>query len=84
MLTLGIRPKHIKLFSQQACGIPLVVETLERLGADNLAHGKWGGSSVLGRLSHVERPALAACCGCFYRQNRYTSLTLNRDNVSND
>ena len=56
-LTMGIRPEHIKLSTQQAGGLPLVVDTLEMLGADNLAHGKWGGSSVVVRLPHVERPA---------------------------
>ncbi|WP_261642554.1 sn-glycerol-3-phosphate import ATP-binding protein UgpC [Erwinia mallotivora] len=56
-LTLGIRPEHIKLSDRQSGGLPLVVETLELLGADNLAHGKWGGSSVVVRLPHVERPA---------------------------
>lgn len=56
-LTMGIRPEHIKLSSQPAGGLPLVVETLEMLGADNLAHGKLGGSSVVVRLPHIERPA---------------------------
>lgn len=55
-LTLGIRPEHIKLSSQQAGGLPLVVETLEMLGADNLAHGKLGGRNVVVRLPHIERP----------------------------
>ncbi|MCX8959500.1 sn-glycerol-3-phosphate import ATP-binding protein UgpC [Erwinia psidii] len=56
-LTLGIRPEHIKLSSQQAGGLPLVVETLELLGADNLAHGTWGRNRVAVRLPHAERPA---------------------------
>ncbi|MEM6161205.1 sn-glycerol-3-phosphate import ATP-binding protein UgpC [Erwinia sp. P6884] len=56
-LTLGIRPEHIKLSSQQAGGVPLVVETLEMLGADNLAHGRLGGCGMVVRLLHVERPA---------------------------
>ena len=56
-LTMGIRPEHIKLSSQQAGGLPLVVETLEMLGADNLAHGKLGGNNVVVRLPHIERPA---------------------------
>lgn len=55
-LTLGIRPEHIKCTSPQAGGLPLLVETLEMLGADNLAHGKLGGSSVVVRLPHTERP----------------------------
>lgn len=55
-LTLGVRPEHIKLSSQPAGGLPLVVETLELLGADNLAHGKWGDGRVVVRLPHVARP----------------------------
>jgi sn-glycerol 3-phosphate transport system ATP-binding protein len=58
-LTLGIRPEHIKLASPQD-GLPLVVETLEMLGADNLAHGKWGGQSLVVRLPHIERPAIGS------------------------
>ncbi|CNB57296.1 glycerol-3-phosphate transporter ATP-binding subunit [Yersinia pseudotuberculosis] len=30
--------------------------TLELLGADNLAHGLWGGQSIIARLSHEEMP----------------------------
>ncbi|MGD8107408.1 sn-glycerol-3-phosphate import ATP-binding protein UgpC [Pantoea sp. FN0302] len=56
-VTLGIRPEHIKLSSREAGGIPLVVETLEILGADNLAHGKWGDQRLVVRLPHLERPA---------------------------
>lgn len=55
-LTLGIRPEHIELSSLQDGGIPLVVETLEMLGADNLAHGRWGRSNLVVRLPHSLRP----------------------------
>lgn len=55
-MTLGIRPEHIGISSQQAGGIPMVVETLEMLGADNLVHGRWGGQKVVIRLGHQERP----------------------------
>ena len=55
-VTLGIRPEHIALSSQAAGGIPLVVETLEMLGADNLAHGRWGTQKLVVRLSHQQRP----------------------------
>lgn len=55
-LTLGIRPEHIKLATQQAGGLPLRVETLEMLGADNLAHGNLGGQNMVVRLPHSERP----------------------------
>ena len=55
-MTLGIRPEHIALSSQAEDGIPLVMETLEMLGADNLAHGRWGAQKLVVRLSHQERP----------------------------
>lgn len=55
-VTLGIRPEHIALSSQAAGGIPLVVDTLEMLGADNLVHGRWGVQKLVVRLSHQQRP----------------------------
>ncbi|MDN8543593.1 sn-glycerol-3-phosphate import ATP-binding protein UgpC [Erwinia sp. BC051422] len=58
-LTLGIRPEHIKLADRQS-GLALTVETLEMLGADNLAHGRWGGHNMVVRLPHIERPAIGS------------------------
>lgn len=55
-LTLGIRPEHITLSSQAAGGVPLIVETLEILGADNLVHGRFGQQKVIVRLDHKIRP----------------------------
>ena len=55
-MTLGIRPEHIALSSQAEGGVPLVVDTLEMLGADNLAHGRWGEQKMVVRLAHQERP----------------------------
>ena len=55
-LTLGIRPEHLDVSSDDS-GIPLVVDTLEMLGADNLAHGKWGDNKLVVRLPHSLRPA---------------------------
>ena len=55
-MSLGIRPEHIGVSSQAEGGIPLVVETLEMLGADNLAHGRWGTQKVIVRLAHQVRP----------------------------
>ena len=51
-LTLGIRPEHMQLTEDQQSGIPMVLNTLELLGADNLAHGKLSCSGVVVRLSH--------------------------------
>jgi sn-glycerol 3-phosphate transport system ATP-binding protein len=37
--------------------VTLEVETCELLGADNLAHGRWGSNEVIVRLPHETRPA---------------------------
>ena len=55
-MTLGIRPEHIGLTSQADGGVPLVMDTLGMLGADNLAHGRWGEQKLVVRLPHQERP----------------------------
>lgn len=55
-LTLGIRPEHLQLGSESSGGIPLEVDTLEMLGADNLVHGQWAGQKVIVRLGHEHRP----------------------------
>ena len=51
-MTLGIRPEHFALSSQAEGGVPLVMDTLEILGADNLAHGRWGEQKLVVRLPH--------------------------------
>lgn len=56
-LTLGIRPEHIRLATREQGGVPLQLQTLELLGADNLAHGQWGGHGVIARLTHETLPA---------------------------
>ncbi|GAB3626019.1 glycerol-3-phosphate ABC transporter ATP-binding protein [Pandoraea terrae] len=62
-LVLGVRPEHL-LAAEQANGAgafaaqaSLKVDQLERLGADNLAHGMWGDQPVTARLPHELRPA---------------------------
>ncbi|KAJ9431827.1 sn-glycerol-3-phosphate import ATP-binding protein UgpC [Erwinia billingiae] len=55
-VTLGIRPEHIQVTSREHEGIPLTVDTLEILGADNLAHGRIGESQLVVRLPHQVRP----------------------------
>ncbi|MCS3465045.1 sn-glycerol-3-phosphate import ATP-binding protein UgpC [Citrobacter sp. C348] len=55
-MTLGIRPEHIALSSQAEGGVPQVLDTLEMLGADNLAHGRWGEQKLVVRLAHQHRP----------------------------
>ncbi|WP_312836717.1 sn-glycerol-3-phosphate import ATP-binding protein UgpC [Pantoea sp.] len=54
-ITLGVRPEHIQLSSRDAGGMPLRVDTLEMLGADNLAHGRLGNTPLVVRLPHAER-----------------------------
>lgn len=67
-MTLGIRPEHFALSSEAEGGVPLVMDTLEILGADNLAHGRWGEQSWWSgcRTSSVRRRA--APCGCICRR----------------
>jgi len=57
---LGIRPEHMT--PRAGCGqAPLVVDSCELLGADNLAHGRWGAHDVTVRLAHVNRPRRGEC-----------------------
>jgi sn-glycerol 3-phosphate transport system ATP-binding protein len=57
---LGIRPEHIVCGERAAADahacVSLEVEVCEVLGADNLAHGKWQGQSLVVRLPHHQRP----------------------------
>ena len=53
---LGIRPEHM-LPGQQSAHATLTVDSCELLGADNLAHGRWGKHDVAARLPHEHRPA---------------------------
>lgn len=64
-VTLGIRPEHILLDTAQSGGIPLMLQTLEILGADNLAHGwlnaeddkQQAKQKLVIRLPHQQRPS---------------------------
>jgi sn-glycerol 3-phosphate transport system ATP-binding protein len=53
---LGIRPEHM-LPGQPSAHASLTVDSCELLGADNLAHGRWGKHDVAARLPHEHRPA---------------------------
>jgi sn-glycerol 3-phosphate transport system ATP-binding protein len=56
---LGIRPEHMT--PREGCAeAPLAVDSCELLGADNLAHGRWGEHDVTVRLAHADRPARGA------------------------
>lgn len=65
-MTLGIRPEHIALSSQAEGGVPLVVDTLEMLGADN-PHTDVGVSKSWWcdwRISIARRQAARSGCIC--------------------
>ena len=68
-MTLGIRPEHIVLTSQADGGVPLVMDTLEMLGADNLAHGRWGEQKMVVRLAHQERPKAGSTLWLYLPEN---------------
>jgi sn-glycerol 3-phosphate transport system ATP-binding protein len=54
--TIGIRPEHMTPGNADAAHAPLEVDSAELLGADNLAHGRWGKHDVAVRLPHEHRP----------------------------
>ena len=53
--TLGIRAEHIAT-AQSAQSVVLTVDTCELLGADNLAHGRFGDQEIVVRLPATHRP----------------------------
>ncbi len=55
-VTLGIRPEHILTVPRSENSMPVQVETLEILGADNLVHGNIAGHRLVVRLPHEQRP----------------------------
>lgn len=79
-MTLGIRPEHIALSSQAEGGVPLVMDTLEILGADNLAHGRWGEQKLVVRLAHQERPTAGSTLWLHLAENQLHLLMVKQDN----
>lgn len=57
-LTLGIRPEHLRRAVEHESGSEFMVNQLELLGADNLAHSRWGEHGVILRLPHQDLPEL--------------------------
>ncbi|GAB5098921.1 sn-glycerol-3-phosphate import ATP-binding protein UgpC [Caballeronia sp. HLA56] len=53
---IGLRPEHMTPGIVGAASATLDVDSTELLGADNLAHGKWGKHDVAARLPHTHRP----------------------------
>ena len=59
-LMLGIRPENFHVNGAAGAGsnrVELVVDYCERLGAENLAYGRWGAQQVVARLPHETLPA---------------------------
>jgi sn-glycerol 3-phosphate transport system ATP-binding protein len=56
-LILGIRPEHLVIGGDQ---LTMAVETVERLGAEHLIHGKLGSQSLIVRTGPEEDPAPGA------------------------
>ena len=54
---VGIRPEHMTPGQPGAAHATLTVDSCELLGADNLAHGRWGKDDITARLPHTHRPA---------------------------
>ncbi|MCX7893213.1 MAG: sn-glycerol-3-phosphate import ATP-binding protein UgpC [Burkholderiales bacterium] len=47
---LGVRPEHLAPVGEAEAALTLTVETIERLGADTLAHGTFDGNPMVVRL----------------------------------
>lgn len=66
-MTLGIRPEHIALSSQAEGGVPMVMDTLEILGADNgartLGRAEAGGATGASGAPDGRQHAVAASGG---------------------
>jgi sn-glycerol 3-phosphate transport system ATP-binding protein len=56
---LGIRPEHMPPCADVPAA-SFLVDSCELLGADNLAHGRWGDHDVTVRLPHGHRPSAGA------------------------
>jgi len=59
---LGVRPEHMTP-QPGVAQASLPVDSCELLGADNLAHGRWGNHDVAVRLPHADRPARGTALG---------------------
>lgn len=57
IVTLGIRPEHIKLTEEKEGLMHLSVQHVEQLGADTLVHGHFGGykTSLTVRMSDIQQ-----------------------------
>nr|MBA2817455.1 sn-glycerol-3-phosphate import ATP-binding protein UgpC [Candidatus Pantoea persica] len=81
-VTLGIRPEHIQVSPCEHDGLPLGVETLELLGADNLAHGRIGETPLVARLPHNERPQAGSTLRLHLPADGFTLLRFNKRKAS--
>ena len=78
-MTLGIRPEHIGLTSQAEGGVPLVMDTLEMLGADNRRTGA-GASKRWWCVCRTERPKAGSTLWLHLPENHLHLLTVKQDN----
>lgn len=79
-MTLGIRPEHIALSSQAEGGVPLVMDTLEILGADNWRTDIGANRSWWCDWHIRSARRQAARCGCICRKISYIFLMVKQDN----
>lgn len=61
--------------------MPLTVDTLEILGADNLAHGRWGDQKLVVRLAHQQRSAAGSTLWLRLPEHQRHLLMAKQDNV---
>jgi sn-glycerol 3-phosphate transport system ATP-binding protein len=57
------------------------MDTLEILGADNLAHGRWGEQKLVVRLPHQQRPQAGSTLWLHLPEEICTSLMVKQDNA---
>ena len=85
-LVLGIRPEDLRPAggaAGESARVELTVDYCERLGAENLAYGRWGVQTAIARLPHAtlpvpgERLALAAQPRLFHLFDRVSGKRLD-------
>lgn len=78
-MTLGIRPEHIALSSQAEGGVPLVMDTLEILGADNGAR-TLGRTEAGGATGTSGAPTAGSTLWLHLPENQLHLLMVKQDN----
>ena len=73
-LVLGVRPEDLQVPAEAqeiTARVELPVAYCERLGAENLAYGRWGSQNVVARLPHETLPAAGAGLALMVRPRRF-------------